>query len=416
MINQTKLKLSKLSLFFLITFFTFNVNAQISFQEGYYIDNLDNKINCLIKNVDKRNNPTEFEYRLSEDSEIKITTIKYVKEFGFYNLSKYVRATVDIDNSQKDTKGIGKDKYPVFVSKTLFLKVLLEGKANLYKYEERSSEKFFYSIDGSKIEQLVYKIYYYKDEKNSYDYRIAKNNNFRNQIWIALKCPTISMNKLKNLEYKKMDLKDVFTEYNTCTESKNIDYDKKPKKNLFNLTLRPGLNISSLKVIESRFGKFDREIDFGYQSTFRFGIEAEVIVPFNRNKWALFFEPVYQSYKSETEQENEMLNGTASANYTSIELNIGIRHYIFINDKAKIFLNGGYMHDRIVNSEIDFSFAENPEIRPSGNIAFGVGFNYNDRYSFEARYITPKDLLWNAGKKWDSSYQTFSFIFGYSIF
>ncbi len=33
------------------------LNAQNNFEEGYYIDNSGNKINCLIKNLDWKNSP-----------------------------------------------------------------------------------------------------------------------------------------------------------------------------------------------------------------------------------------------------------------------------------------------------------------------------------------------------------------------
>lgn len=54
--------MKKRILFLLITILSLNCYSQISFQKGYYIDNTNQKINCLIKNIDWKNNPTEFEY------------------------------------------------------------------------------------------------------------------------------------------------------------------------------------------------------------------------------------------------------------------------------------------------------------------------------------------------------------------
>ena len=69
---------------------SFNSYSQISFEKGYYIDNDNKKINCLIKNIDWMNNPTEFEYKLPENDNSKRITIRSVKEFGVYNSSKYI--------------------------------------------------------------------------------------------------------------------------------------------------------------------------------------------------------------------------------------------------------------------------------------------------------------------------------------
>ena len=46
-----------------------NCFAQISFEKGYFINNANQKTNCLIKNQDWKDNPTEFEYKLDENSE-----------------------------------------------------------------------------------------------------------------------------------------------------------------------------------------------------------------------------------------------------------------------------------------------------------------------------------------------------------
>ena len=56
--------------------------SQIIFENGYFIDDSDSKIECLIKNIDWKNNPTEFEYKLSPNEAIQKATIQTVKEFG----------------------------------------------------------------------------------------------------------------------------------------------------------------------------------------------------------------------------------------------------------------------------------------------------------------------------------------------
>jgi hypothetical protein len=74
--------MKKQLLFLLTAILSFNCYSQISYEKGYYIDNMNQKTNCLIKNIDWITNPTEFEYKLSENSESKKATIKSIKEFG----------------------------------------------------------------------------------------------------------------------------------------------------------------------------------------------------------------------------------------------------------------------------------------------------------------------------------------------
>src|SRR5687767_8848230 len=77
----------------------FSSLAQITFEQGYFVDNDNNKIEGLIKNVDWKNNPTNFEYRKSEQSEAITINIAQAREFGINNIAKYVRANVKIDRS-----------------------------------------------------------------------------------------------------------------------------------------------------------------------------------------------------------------------------------------------------------------------------------------------------------------------------
>lgn len=131
--------------------------SQISFESGYFIDNSNNKVSCLIKNLDWKNNPTQFEYKLSEDSDSKKLDIKSVKEFGTNNDSRYVRALVNIERSEPNFASTLTDNpQPQFNEEELFLKVLIEGKANLYLYSFNNTTKYFYNIDDSNIEQLIY--------------------------------------------------------------------------------------------------------------------------------------------------------------------------------------------------------------------------------------------------------------------
>ena len=121
--------------------------------------------------------------------------------------------------------------------------------------------------------------YYLKNESGDVINKISINYNFRNQLWMALKCASISESQLENLGYYKKSLKNIFTKYNTCANSNFKDYDKKPKKDLFNLTIRPGLNRSSLNVNNVREFRTEQNIDFGTKTSFRFGIELEAVLP-----------------------------------------------------------------------------------------------------------------------------------------
>ena len=168
-----------------------NCYSQISFENGYFIDNDNQKINCLIKNLDWENNPTKFKYKLSENSELNIKTIKSVKEFGIPNTLKYVRSLVKIDRSSNKIDELDNQRKAVFQKEELFLRVLVEGKSTLYGYVDGSLISYFYSIGKSNIEQLVFKSYTTPESK------IRTNNRFRNQLWNNLKCADIKKDRVE---------------------------------------------------------------------------------------------------------------------------------------------------------------------------------------------------------------------------
>ena len=147
--------MNKILCFIIVILIGFQSFAQIRFEEGYYIDNNGNRTECLIKNIDWRDNPTEFKFKLNDNAEVESKNIEEIKEFGIYEESRFIKAKVEIDHSSKERiDQMSKNKDPEFSSETLFLRVLVSGKANLYEYGQSDSKKYFFSVDEKEIKQL----------------------------------------------------------------------------------------------------------------------------------------------------------------------------------------------------------------------------------------------------------------------
>ena len=396
-----------------VTIFSLNCYSQISFEKGYYIDKTNQKIECLIKNIDWNNNPTKITYKLSDNGEPRVIRSKSIKEFGIYNDVKYISATVNIDRSSDDLDDLSTNKNPIFNKESLFFKVLVEGKSNLYVYTDGNLRRYFYSKENSEIEQLIFKRY--KTIVN----KIGENNRFRQQLWTDLKCSNLKLKKIQGLDYKKNNLVPFFVAYNECHNSL-INIQSKPKKDLFNLTVRPRLNSSSL-TMEYLFSDL-RDTDFGNKTGFGIGLEAEFIIPFNKNKWAVTIEPTYQRFKSaKTKKISSSLANilTTEVDYKSIELPISLRHYFFLNKKSKLFIDVSYIFDLNLKSSINFVrdvkySLGTLKIASRNNLGFGLGYKLYDKYSLEMRYQTSRKVL--DSNFWDSDFKTVSIIFGYSLF
>ncbi|MBN2613479.1 MAG: hypothetical protein JXB00_18130 [Bacteroidales bacterium] len=388
--------------------------TQIVFEKGYYIDESDQKVECLIKNIDWKHNPKEIEYMLPQDNIVQLVNIENIKEFGIVGVSRYVKANVKIDRSSNAIINMSSNKNPDFHEEILFLNVLVEGNASLYVYEEANLTRFFYSIDGSEIEQLVHKPYLVNN-------KIARNNYFKQQIINNLVCEEIDMKDIEYLTYGKSDLKKIFIKYNTCINSVYTTYESKQKKNYFNLTIKPGLNYNALAIKNSMENSMDT--DFGDNWGIRFGFEAEYIFPFNKNKWGVIIKPAFQYFSSETSKESNTISGgiiISKVLYGSLEIPVGVRYNIFLNDKSKIMLTGSYIFCTSNYSEIKFtrndgSLLKSLDINPRRNVSFGLGYKYKDRYSLEFYYQTNRELLGDY-LFWNSEYKTFSILIGYTLF
>src|SRR5690606_31090943 len=151
--------MKSLLVFFITTILYFQCHSQISFEKGYYIDNTNTRVDCLIKNADWKHNPTEFEYKLQANGHPQIAIIKSAKEVGIGNIMKYVRSTVNIDRSNESIMNLSRDKDPEFQEEELFLKVLVDSKATLYQYVQGALQRYFFNRENSNIEQLIFKKY-----------------------------------------------------------------------------------------------------------------------------------------------------------------------------------------------------------------------------------------------------------------
>jgi len=167
----------------------------------------------------------------------------------------------------------------------------------------------------------------------------------------------------------------------------------------------------------------ESEIDYKNQINYRLGIEAEFILPFNKDKWSLIVEPTHQYYRAEKRTKRSDVGGgilVSEVHYQAIELPLGARHYFFLNNNSKIFINGSYLfnlpyHSKLELRRNDGSIIGSTSIRPKTNLAFGLGYQYNNRISLELRYIASPDIL-RKRLHWSSQYKTLSIMIGYSLF
>ena len=374
--------------------------AQVEFEKGYFIDTNNKKIECLIKNASWKNNPSEFIYKLSENSTALVATVSDIAEFGIENSMKYIGADVQIDRSGYDLSQLTFNRNPQWEYERLFLKVLVEGKATLLIYNDANLQRFFLLKENS-IRQLVYKKYLEESNES------RTNNAFRQQLLMNVHCGEMIENDLKEVDYKTTELVNYFKRFNECEDGKFTDYTAQKTKSSLHLKIAPGFHYASL-LIKDSYNVFSKDIQFEGKMNFRLGVEMEYVLPFNKNKWSFLVEPSYQSYSSSKEFGTKIYN----VDYNSIEIAVGIRYRMFLNQHSSIFINGFIGPSFPVNSKIEL--AQHYDVSPAASLNFGVGYNVR-KISAEFRYYKNIDIM-DEYLYWTGVYDRLSFIMGYKLF
>lgn len=400
-------------LFFILLFICFSTSAQVSFKEGYYINNSNDTIAGLIKDYDWNQNPAEILFKNNETGLERKLQPKDILGFGIKDKVMYSSREVQLDQSEDDINKLSVTRLPDYKVERVFLKVLEKGKASLFEYRTETNTRFYFETDSRDIEMLIFKKYL---DQNS---KVRENNNFRQQLLNNLSaCDELSTSSFKNLTYKEKDLRRLIFKYNTCSGKLEFSQQEKKRKKNFNISLRPGFQLGNFTVANNA----GREFDFEQEASFTFGIELEYILPFDKNRWRLILEPTYQSFSSQKEfLVQDFLRRSGEVTYTSIDLPIGLRYYSYLNQNHQIFLNSGVNFGfNVGDNELKADFV--PSITKLNHLLspfIGLGYKFKQKFSAEIRYTFPRDLLYR--EVYNTSNQkarltTLAFMIGYKVF
>lgn len=398
---------NKFLLLFLVTF-SFTSMSQELFQEGYFIDNNGEKINCLIKNEGWIDNPREFQYKMSASDDASKGRIDDIAEFSVGE-TKFIRWTIDLDYSSNKTEKLSSKKEPEFKNETHFLRYLVEGEASLLTYKNSDLRRFFLSMNHKEPISLIYKIY-----KKPETGLTAKNTLFRRQLMQNIVCGDITIDRLTEIRYNKNDLVRVTNEYNECQGTESVIYKgEEGKKIQVRIAIRPGVRLVNYETKRS-FSGSPTQATFDKTPSIRLGAEFEFILPGNNQRWAILLEPVFQKYETTGPREREwnVTREEAEISYQSIEISFGIRHYFILSESSRLFVNGLLTLDN-PSSDSQVKTSNDFEIDSGTNSNLGIGYKYNDRFSGEVRYGFKRDLLeqWNIA----NSHNFVSFVVGINI-
>lgn len=377
------------------------VCAQFKFEQGYFLNNEGQKTNCELLIEDWRVSPNSIIFKTSADQEIT-KSIEEITEFGVPGKIKYIRKTVQVDLSSDQADQLSFSRNAEMEERTVFLKVIVEGGSSLFVYTAADIDRprFFYSVNESKIEQLVYKRY------KVTNITARKNDQFRQQLTNNMSCGQSDYNRLM---YYQKGLEKEFIKYNECIQSAFKVYKYEDKNTPIRFYVKAGIQYSRFILDKN----FVTPIPFDRRTTFRIGGSMEYILPLKKPNWTLFVEPTFKTYAATAERPQFNIS-TVQIAYSAIEFPFGIRYYPIRKANLECFLQTALVIDMPLESA--YQLGSQPLQRlgyRNNNINFGVGINYKrlglalQFYNF-IRAIDPFEYS-------DTRYDEMALTFGYRL-
>ncbi len=382
--------------FFLLLSCLFSFSQGI-FKPGYFVNNEEKRVDCLIKNANWDKNPTKFQYKLARSSNRSTATIDSIREFGLTGGVTFIRYTGPVEQSSELVHQLSEEKKPLFKEETVFLKLLVDGKATLYYYKGVNQHQFFYSINGTEIQQLIYKKYRDGD-------LIKENRKYTQQLYDDLKCDQLSIMESQKVAYNVSALSAYFRKYNQCSTGVVIP-KKKYTQGVFSAKLKIGVSMPSVTLYDI---DLDKEVP-KTQNSIIWGFEAEYFLPFHKRSWSFF-----GGFSAMKFESNEM-ELAKYLKYSPLDWSIGMRRYLVLKEKASLFLSAAVQRNLIRSSS---RLRENDNARisldPSTNFCLGAGFTNRARHTLEVRWQSRRDFL-SKSISLTGTYDSFDIMYSYSF-
>ncbi len=357
-------------------------HAQARFEPGYFITTGGQRTDCEIRKFNwKSSNPTAFQYRIA-GGEPQEGTLATVAEFGITSDATFRRFEVNLDRSSDQTAKLTDDRNPSFKMETLFLRLLVTGKGTLYEYVDAGLVRFFYAMEGEATpRQLVYKRYLQTNASGTETGIIASNVQFKQQVFADLKCASLTQKDAESLKYERADLMRFFARYNQCTGAVVPTTEPEQRLSSTLITIRPGLYYNSYSGNCCNY-------NFGPAMALRLGIEAELVLPSDKNMWSVIIEPAYQRYSAKTQGTNP-----STIDYHALDANASLRGYILVNPSGSLYIQGGYVYGLVLGGEDAIQTSSGAtDISSSGNFTVGVGYRIK-KFSVEFSYGFSRKLV-----------------------
>lgn len=407
--------MKKISILFLF-FFTVSAIAQDDYK-GYYITESGERVNGFFEFYDFfKTEKLKFKKSGSgEFTQLPKEVVEYGIDEGKQKFEKHL-----VETDMLGDKTYSKD--PQLSAHTLFLNVLVKGKASLYSYTKDYKTFFFLSnvsIKQGAIEQLINRKYLLPDGK------VADSPAYRKQLYNLVKCEGQQVSDFVTIVYDKDAIVDVVKKYNECSGSESEVYSLKTKKD-FAYSFFAGVHYANMGI-----SYYNPAVD--NQSTLTFSAGAEAAYIFPNELWELYargeFEPLNYELVDSKDQGYNVLESTFKMSGYAFNFSFGPRYKYILSNRSNIFLECGFGIYQPLSGELDWYTTIYPlnngtpyrgaydkyDLATSFALNFGAGYTFNKNYSIAVKYITNRDYMEEVDAGFNTKVGRLGLVFSYRL-
>lgn len=383
----------------LILFFLYSnsISAQERFKKAYVIDNNQQKINGSIDFGNPIRNPAEIIFLDSSTLKISVFSPKDIQSFSVKldEERRYESRIVQITDYPEFLEGLDDSGVSDIITDTVFVEVLVKGKASLFHYKDEEKWDHFF-IEKADTFQTLMQVLVRHDMMSKQV--LVLRQRYKTQLNLAfLDCPNI-LGRIYSVENTIPSLQKIFEDYNNCLGKENEFVKNRKTKQHLKFAFNVGYQVAKLTVSDVKIGDaaYIEELDFPLSRRLPIGLSVEI--PFPKN-YSIYNELLYTKFGTNAGYTIGQESHILYFRYTYLQYLMALRYhfnkdkkafspfvnvggtmsYGFAKSYASVVNNYYYLPQVVSNQEPLLT----PKLFPASAV-FGFGFNYK-KYSLELR-------------------------------
>ena len=382
--------------YLLLMFISTTVLAQS--QPGYYVTKNGQTVNGFFKNSDFLD-PESLQFSETYDGNFSKVSVENIVEYGIGKEYRLRKANVNIDRSNTSTSKASYAKEPDWVKKTVFLNILVQGKATLYSYFSEWGTKYFYGLTDNEAVQLIYKPYSPNQSVMMY------NNGYKSQLYTELKCDGQKMSDFTDVRYNARSLQNVVKKYNDCNNSESITYSNSTgNKARFKWRVFASGQLTSFNLKNA-----ETEVPSSTETNFGGGLEAAFEL--GSRKFEIFARVEYEKLSGEASSQTirvyNVTNSVYDLDASAVNVTVGPRykfakfgkHILSIDASAGFSSASGKVtqyNTNVPNGGVAYDAGTTYyDLENTLMIELGLGYTFNDKFGVMGRYTMPRNFFAN---------------------